>query len=338
MSFQFSSQSDTLVEPDADPGVSTVSTTRDAVGSMWMWRLGKRLLQVVLPVAVIVLVWREVHTLDLSGVWAVLREADVRLAAGGVAVAFLSVAVMGLYDAVAFPRGVSGSLTFAKRWLFGLVLFAWTNFISMAAIGGPAIRVYAYRRFGLTGAEITRGFVGHYIGSSAGVMACLLAAWLPGVSGIMGNIIRAAIGLLAALMIALVVGRLVIVVLRRHHYGSELVGIPLARLALVSFLDWGLTLLSFDLLIRSVGIEIDPTDSARTVFTGQFTGIVSMIPGGLGSADAVWFKGFDLLGIPHHVAAAGVMLFRAGFYLLPWLAASVVIFLVVVQRSDRLRR
>ena len=167
-------------------------------------------------------------------------------------------------------------------------------------------------------------------------MAWLLAAWLPGLTGMAGHLIRAGLAMLAALVFATCAGRLAILVLRRHHYGAELAGVPLARLGVVSFFDWGFSLLSFDLLIRAAGIEIDPTYAARTVFTGHFAGIVSMIPGGLGSADAVWFKGLNLMHVPHEAAAAGVLLFRVGFYLLPWLAALIVMYVMVARRSERL--
>lgn len=124
----------------------------------WRW-LGIAL-RFGLPPIIVWTVWREFRHIDLQSAREQVASADLRVAALGIGAAFGAVMVMGLYDAVAIPRGEHGRLGFGRRWLLGSVLFGWTNFVSLGPIGGPALRVLAYRRFGLNGAEITRGFVG----------------------------------------------------------------------------------------------------------------------------------------------------------------------------------
>jgi len=302
-----------------------------------LWHGCRWILLAALPAILVWLVWRELHALDVHRVRAVLAGADPLLLGAGIGAAFLAVGVMGFYDAVAFPRGSTGKLGFRKRWTLGAVLFGWTNFVAMGPLGGPTLRMIAYRRFGLTGTEITRGFLGHYLGTAAGLVAWLFAAWLPlGASGI-GYAGRIAIALGASLMFPVLCARVLIPILRRHRYGAELDNLPLARLGLVSFFDWGLTLLSFRFLTASVGVALDLQGAARTVFTGQFAGLVSMIPGGIGSADAVWFKGFDLLGVGHEAGAAAIVAFRGGFYLAPWIVSMLSMYVFVAKQSERLR-
>lgn len=303
-----------------------------------LWGLARGVLQIGLPALVIWLVWRELHSLNFHTVRATLLEANGWLMFAGVVVSFGAVGVMGLYDAFAFPSGASGTLGFRRRWALGAVLFGWTNFVSMGPFGGPAIRLLAYRRVGLTGPEITRGLMGHYVGSSAGLAAWLVAAWLPIGTGGLALGARLAIALGGAVLLSVGAGRIMVPILRRHRYGSELEGMSLAQLGAVSFFDWGLTLVAFELLIRSVGVQIDPAGAARTVFTGHFAGLASMIPGGLGSADAVWFRGFDLLGVGRDGALAGILAFRVGFYVLPWVASLIVLYTALAMRSARLRR
>ncbi len=306
-----------------------------------VWRYVRWVLWLGVPALVLWVVWQEVHALDLYRVRGLLRECDPRLALAGTVAAFAGVGVMGLYDAVAFPRGVAGRLGFGKRWFIGAVIFGWTNFVSLGPIGGPAMRLFIYRRAGLTGPEVTRGFVGHGIGSASGLVAWLLAAWLPlGPSG-GAVVVRLLIAAGVSILLPVAIGRVVVPFLRRHRYGTELTGLPLARLGAVSFVDWGLTLASFVLLIRAVGVGggggVGWAEAARIVFTGQFAGLISMIPGGIGSADGVWFKGFDLLGVPHDAAAAAVVAFRAGFYLAPWIASVIVIYFLAMAGSERMR-
>ncbi|MEZ6242068.1 MAG: phosphatidylglycerol lysyltransferase domain-containing protein [Phycisphaerales bacterium] len=323
----------------ARPGRKGEAPTSVVEASRWaaLWRLARPALQVGLPALVVWFVWRELHTIDIHKVRAALGEADATQVALGVGASFLAVGVMGLYDAVAFPRGASGGLGFGRRWLLGAVCFGWTNFISMGPFGGPAVRLLAYRRFGLSGPEITRGLVGHYLGSSAGLAAWLIAAWLPIGEGVGALVVRVVVALVGSVVIAVALARALVPVLRRHRYGSELAGLPMVRLGVVTFLDWGLTLLAFVVLARAVGVRLEAAGAARTVFTGQFAGLASMIPGGLGSADAVWFRGFALLGVAHDEAAAAVLAFRAGFYLAPWVASLAVIYTLVAMRSERLK-
>ena len=155
------------------------------VKARW-WRVTRILLQIGIPSAVIWLVAHELHTLNMTQVRGVVAEADNMRLLLGVLAALLTVCVMGFYDAVAFPRGAAGTLGFFKRWSLGAVLFGWTNFLSMGPIGGPALRIFAYRRSGLSAPEITRGFIGHYIGSFSGLLGWLVAAWVPGLGGAFG--------------------------------------------------------------------------------------------------------------------------------------------------------
>ncbi len=298
-----------------------------------IWQIGRLTLQIGLPIGVLALVWHEIHSLDIHAVRRSMTNADSRLVAMGVGTAFLAVFVMGLYDAVAFPRGAAGKLRFRGRWLLGSVFFGWTNFISMGPLGGPALRLLAYRQAGLTGPEIARGFVGHAIGSTSGLASWLIAIWIPGLSFAP----RVVIALVGAVVVSVAAGRVAVPILRRHQYGKELDELPLVRLASISFLDWGLTLLSFMLLVRAAGIDLVPTDAGRTVLTGQLAGLASMMPGGLGSADAVWFKGFALLGEPHSAAIAAILVFRAGFYVLPWAVSLAVAYTYLAMKSARTR-
>lgn len=285
------------------------------------WRWGKRVLQIGIPILVVWLVWHEIRSLDLARVGQALQDADNGTIILGVVSAFVALVVAGLYDAIAFPRGRAGTLGFGRRWLLGSILFGWTNFIAVGPMGGPALRLLAYRRYGLTGPEITRGLVGLYIALSSGFFSWMLSAWIPAPANATGTVIRAGTALIGAISLAVVARWIALPVLQRNRYGSDLDGIPVVPLGIVSFIEWGLVQTSFHLLIHAGGNVIAPLQSGRIVLTGYACGFASMIPGGLGTADAIWFKGFELLGVPEEQAAAGILLFRAGYYLAPWIAS-----------------
>ena len=327
--------SDAPFEPSDDVGASHAPSAATRWGASWWWV--RLVLQIGLPLLVVWLAWREIHSLDLHHVREQISKADARLLGLGVAAVLAAVIVMGLYDAVAFPRGVNGTLSFSRRWLLGMALFGWTNFVSMGPVGGPALRVLAYRRYGLAWSEITQGFIGHYVGTSSGVIGWLAAVWLPGFPGPWGFPIRMVLALIFTLICSEIIGRIVLPLIRRVGWMEAAASPPLARLAVVSFLDWGLCLLSFALLTRAVGVVITPVGTGRTMLTGHLAGILSMIPGGIGSADGVWFKGFSLLGVDHESAGAAVLVFRAGFFLLPWVLSLIALYVTLLRHSERFR-
>lgn len=265
-----------------------------------------------------------------------MARANVGLLTAGVATAFAAVAVMGLYDAIAFPRGAKGTLGFRGRWVLGSVLFGWTNFLSMGPLGGPALRVIAYRRYGLSAREIARGFAAHYIGISAGFIAWTVVAWIPLPEGLTWLVLRVLLVAALTLGVIHVEGRLATFLRHQRIDELDLGTIPLTRLGIVSFFDWTFTWIAFQLILYSAHVWPTPTQAARLFFTGHFAGFLSMIPGGMGTADAVWLRGFALLGETHDKAAAGILIFRVGFYLVPWIASLGVLYAAYSRRIPKL--
>jgi len=328
------------IEPMPDKSVEADRLTETTPGvHRWapLWNRVRIFLQFGVPLLVLVLVWYEIREMNIHMVRQALGQSDRDLVAFGIFFAFLAIAVMGLYDALVFPPGAEGRLTFGRRWLIGSLLFSWTDFVSIGPIGGPALRTLIYRRYGLRGLEITRGLVAYYIGMSGGLIGWLAAGWAPLPGGLDHPAFRVVLAAVGSLVFTHGTGFIIGVILNRLPGGKPSAAPPLTALGVVSFFDWGLTLVSFFLLIRSVGVHVPLISAARTVFTGQFAGVISMIPAGLGSADAVWFKGFDLLGVTPGTAAAAIVVFRAGFYLVPWLVALVVLYVLAAFRSEQLR-
>ncbi len=303
-----------------------------------LWSRFVPLLRVGLPAAIIWVVWRELATIDIHAVRGVLGHTQPALFAAGIAAAFSAVGIMGLFDLLAFSVPASTGLSRRQRWLMGCAYFGWNNFISLGPLGGPALRFLAYRRLGLDTPSIGRGLLGIGAGSACGLSGWLVAAWMPLGSSGWSFMLRVPIAVLAALQIAILLRFMAKKFLLRSRHIAAAADLPFFRLAMVGFAESGLYLASFLLISASVGMDVSTSGVARTLFTGQFFGIASMIPGGLGSADAVWIKGMIVLGETHDTAAATVLAFRAGFYIPPWVASLLVLYFWASTRSQRLVR
>lgn len=292
--------------------------------SVWRWL--RPVLGLGLFVGIVALAWGELSALD----WIQIQDELVRtnpwfLLLAGLAV-IANVAAMGLYDAVCFPK--APRLGFFTRWGLGSLCFAWSNFLTLGPIGGPAMRVLVYSRRGMKTARIARGLGAQYIGFVAGLFAWTVALALPlprGPGTLVLDILAAAgISVLSACLIRAVCIRL----LRKRDPDSETArAVEHARsvpLGLVGFLDWGFSLTSFWLVAAAAGLMLNPFFTARTFFSGHLAGMASMLPGGLGSADAVWLLSFTEAEIEPDKAAAVIVLFRLIFYIAPWAIALLV--------------
>lgn len=299
-----------------------------------VWRWLRPVLGLGLFVGIVSLAWGELRALD----WFQIQDELVRTTPGFLLLAGLAVianvAAMGLYDAVCFPK--APRLGFLTRWGLGSLCFAWSNFLTLGPIGGPAMRMLVYTRRGMKTARIARGLGVQYIGFCAGLFAWTVALALPLPRGpgmlVLDILVAAGISVLSACLVRAACIRL----LRKRDPDSETAraveqtrGVPLG---LVGFLDWGFSLTSFWLVAAAAGLMLDPFFTARTFFSGHLAGMASMLPGGLGSADAVWLLSFTEAEIEPDKAAAVIVLFRLIFYIAPW-AIALLVTLRLVSRG-----
>ncbi len=308
-----------------------------------MWRAAQFAIRVLVPLAVVALVWGELTRLDWPQVYGEMARANFLLLviAGGVVAA--NVAAMGLYDAISFPA--APRLGFSRRWGLGSLCFAWSNFLTIGPIGGPALRFFIYGRYGLTPAQVAKGLAAQYVGFAAGLIGWLIASSVA-VSGVPGLFVRCGVAFGLAVTLALFIQRFTETYRAWRSRGRPTSDTPSQHLGpkraislgVVGFLDWGCSLATFWIVASATGMTLDLAIAARTFLGGHLVGMVSMLPGGLGSADAAWLYGLTHAGgdsgYEADVAAAGILLFRVVFYLLPWAIAAAVTLTLAGQRLE----
>ncbi len=298
------------------------------------WKWLRPLLGLALLAGVLALAWDELRALDWAQIHGEIIQSDWRLLALSLIAVGANVAAMGLYDAVCLPGGPR--LRFGTRWGVGAVCFAWTNFLTIGPIGGPALRMLVYTRRGLSAGQVARGLAVQYLGFGAALPAWLIAMWAPLPEG--GAWLAARVALAAALSVALSVaarGALARALGHSSVMASTVRTLREARavrIGLIGFMDWGLSLASFWLIAAGAGVRLDPFTTARAFFGGHIVGMASMLPGGLGSADATWLIVLTNGGSAPDEAAAVILLFRLLFYILPW-AAAVLVTIALASRS-----
>jgi phosphatidylglycerol lysyltransferase len=313
--------------PDA-PG------TRAGLGQTPAWKAARVVLRCALLIVVLWVVSRELKGIDLRETREVLLEVDTSKVLLGLLGAAVAVSVMGLYDVASFPS--TPLLGRSRRWFLGMLFYSWTNFLTLGPIGGPAIRLYLYRKRGLDPGQIVRGLARSYAGMVGGLIAWLAASFAPLGEGWTGLASRGLLVLVLAPSLSLIGGQL----LQRIRPVGPFVPRPrvFMTLGLIGALDWGAAFAVFYFAGRALGVDLPMSEQVQIMFAGLAVGFVSMMPGGLGSADAVWLKLLTDAGLPSSTAAAHILLFRLTMYVAPWLASLLGLYVQFAGRTDALMR
>jgi phosphatidylglycerol lysyltransferase len=266
--------------------------------------------------------WEELQRVDLTVVRRIARSTPVSTMLAILALTAVNLAVAGLYDVAALgPR--SRGPRVGARWTAGVLSFAWSNFLTVGPLAGPALRLWLYRPLGVEGVR-ARAALGTVLASfSVGLLAWCGAVAAPLPAGLDAIWVRMALA--AALAVAA---------------GAVLRALPRLRVAppsvraweaspweaaAVAAVDWLLAWAVFHVALYAVHGEIPAGLSLRAFFLGQLVGLLSFVPGGLGSADAFWIYSLAGAAGGHDRIVAALLLYRIVYYVLPWAAATLVL-------------
>jgi phosphatidylglycerol lysyltransferase len=293
-----------------------------------VWTLGHavRVWPFVLFAIVIWLSWhtlRQIHTHDFRVALRALHPGWVAVC--GVATV-LNVAVMGWYDVVAFRHTRARA---RERWRYGAVAFAWSNFLTLGPLAGPAIRFWRYRTSVDQVSDLSAGVVSITVAFASGLAGWTLAILLLGTTSV---VLVAA----AALLFAAIIAWTIRAAGARFERFAAVASTPARALefALVGWLDWLLAGAAFVAAIRSAGFTARVLDVLHPFFLGQVLGLASLIPGGFGTADAYWVTHVPLT---ESATAAAVMAYRFVYYIGPWAIASLILLAWATRRSAQRR-
>lgn len=96
------------------------------------------------------------------------------------------------------------------------------------------------------------------------------------------------------------------------------------QLTVVSFLEWLGVVVSFSLIGWLMGIQVSLWDLVPLLIASSIIGIVSMIPGALGSFDVMMILGLTNLGISRPQIVVWLLLYRLFYYVIPFLIGGIL--------------
>lgn len=295
-----------------------------------LWLIGHA--RTVLPLLIITVVvaaaWgplREIHPRQVRDALHAFDSFWLSIAA---LATLLNIGVMGLYDVIVFAHTRS---RWTERWRYGAVSFAWSNFLTLGPLAGPAIRFWLYRPAVDKASDIEGGVVSIAIAFTAGLAGWTLAALaVPRAGTLSWDLALFAVALVLVLGCVLVARA---IANRIERLATPTGGAPgFVQLGLVGWLDWLLASGAYIACMRSTGVTQPIIESVRSFFLGQVIGLASLVPGGFGSADAFWIAHLPLTS---SVATAALLAYRFIYYVVPWAMASLLLLSWATHRTTR---
>ena len=272
-------------QPDAPRDVASSIKT----GGLWLIGHASRFLPVLIIAAVVALTWQTLRQVHPQAVVQQLHAISPPWLTLAAAITALNIAVMGLYDVIAFSQTRTRAL---ERWRYGAVAFAWSNFLTPGPFAGPAIRFWLPAG-GRTQLGSENGVLSITIAFASGPLGWTLATFIVPMRSTVPNAILLTLTAAALVYACVYVGRFVAVRIERF---DEIDPSPRAALgpALIGWLDWLLAGVAFLACLHATNATIADVVSIRKFFIGQAIGLASLVPGGFGSGDVFWLANLPL--------------------------------------------
>ncbi|WP_071460519.1 lysylphosphatidylglycerol synthase domain-containing protein [Bacillus massilinigeriensis] len=110
------------------------------------------------------------------------------------------------------------------------------------------------------------------------------------------------------------------------------------RLVTVSLMEW-IAIYGIIVYLASIlQLDVSPGSLFPVFIIASCAGILSMIPGGLGSFDLVFIWGTQELGIPDEKVLVLLLLYRVGYLLLPFIFAALLLMKEYIDKLARIAR
>ena len=294
--------------------------------STWLIAHAARVWGLLVIAIVLAISWDAMRGIHVHEVRAMLRSLDGRWLVGAVACTLVNVAIMGLYDVIAFAHTRAPLL---QRWRFGAVAFCWSNFLTLGPLAGPAIRLWLYRDSVKEMSELRGGIVSVIIAFVSG-----LCGWTLGAIVVSTTAMGPAALLILSFAFVFAFASLGITLARRFERlpAPEVRGLRTIELAFIGWLDWLLAAAAFTLCLYATSVQPPPIVLVDEFFLGQAIGLVSLVPGGFGSSDAFWIAHLPL---DQNATTAALAAYRVIYYIGPWFTASLLLLSWAARQSAR---
>ncbi|WP_295448647.1 bifunctional lysylphosphatidylglycerol flippase/synthetase MprF [uncultured Thiodictyon sp.] len=278
----------------------------------------------LLIVVTALVAWYEIKGFNVNALLKGVRRIPLGYLLGLQALALVAVFEMVLYD------------WWVSRWLKvrlaadRLIRYSWVanttnNLIGLSGLAGSGIRLLLLTRDGVATrvASLYSGVI--MLAAPVGLAVLVLVTLALDQTNLAPRLLPrwAVLGILigyAAYLPVFLTLAASPAILHRVLSGTARLGLTGGlTLVAISVLDWLLAILVAWCCLTACGAHLTPGPFLAAFTFAATLGVLSLIPGGLGVFDAALLVMLTRLRVPIETAAAGLLIFRLVYYLVPWL-------------------
>lgn len=233
---------------------------------------------------------------------------------------FLATLAMSLYDFVLL-KNLNIKMK-AKEWIpLSFTFNALNNLIGFGGVFGSGLRYYIYGQY-TEKSKLFKGISLMLVSMISGLsFLCILATfkvldtsllvdkywWSPFV-----------IWISAIFLPVYLILNVVKPILKNNHFLAP-------SFALASIVEWVCAALLFDMTLELVGIHINFGVVIGTFVVAAILGLISMVPGGIGTFDLVILVGLQHIGAEQEKLVLAILIYRLAYYILPFLVSLAIL-------------
>ncbi|PKG21538.1 bifunctional lysylphosphatidylglycerol flippase/synthetase MprF [Niallia nealsonii] len=281
-------------------------------------------LKIMFPVTLLLLVSMELRnmfmSIDIHLLKKYLHQLNPFMIGYIVVGGFIAIAPMFFYDVI-LSKQLKVAIPTKKLAKYSLISNSFSNLLGFGGLIGVALRTYFYQNYEKDKRILLKGIASVTMFYLTGIS---ILAWIVFFDGWNMSLIQNHLLLfLAVIIVGLILPVIVICFFIKKTKLRDLIDSPkLAfQLIITSLVEWAFVFIYLYSLAIMMDLPVGAWDFIKIFLIAVCAGIVSMIPGGIGSFDLVFLWGFDYLGVPTEKLIVVLLLYRIGYYFLPFIAA-----------------
>ncbi|WP_313894044.1 bifunctional lysylphosphatidylglycerol flippase/synthetase MprF [Psychrobacillus sp.] len=286
----------------------------------WKTRWFSRLIKIGIPLLLLAIFYFEsnqaLKNLDFGMLDNLFTDLAVYKVLIIIAVGILSVTPMILYDFV-LTRFLQMEVPVKKKIIYSWTANTMSNFIGFGGVAGMVIRTFFYGQHGYGKKELVKGIALVTLFYLSGMS---LFSWLP-LLGIIKTPIFEEVKWIHFALVGLALYFPVLVFSikkKKSDVTQEIISSKtIFSLAVISLLEWSFAFLLIYTITSFLGISVSMTGLFATFIVASFAGIISMLPGGIGSFDLMFLLGMQGLGVSNEITLLILLLYRVSYFIIP---------------------
>ncbi|WP_312095732.1 lysylphosphatidylglycerol synthase domain-containing protein [Niallia sp.] len=278
--------------------------------------------KILLPIVIFIIILREIinmiHSTDLDLIYRYLQIIPFHSLFYIVLSGFMATLPMFFYDFF-LVKHLKKDIPFAEVGKYSFISNSFSNLIGFGGLIGIALRNYFYKQYETDRKKLFKGIAVITLFYLTGIS---LLAWIAILYSRRLNLIEEHIWVFVAIVAVGLIFPVLMVSYKKVKFGSfvfdrnQIIG-----LTCVSLLEWIFLFAYLYFIAKIIELPVTVGDFFLLFLVAACTGIISMIPGGMGSFELVFLWGMESLGVESEQMLIVLFLYRVGYYLLPFLIA-----------------